>query len=82
MKLEELNEKNPLYEDNIKDWELYNLIYKSGRPLIEYALYRHPRESSQNHDARIRDGYVFNFGKSIIDLFNFFCSKDKYVSRW
>ena len=77
MKIEELNEKHPLYEDNIEDWALYDLVYKSGRKLIEYSLYRHPRESQENHDARVRDGYVFNFGKSIVDLFNFYlCEKD------
>jgi hypothetical protein len=77
MKLEELNQKHPLYEEHIADWELYDLINISGRRLIEYSLYQHPRESPANHAARLRDGYVFNFGKSIIDLFNFYlCEKD------
>jgi len=76
-KIDELNEKHELYEQYKEDWELYNLIYRSGKDLIDYAIKRHPRESSDNYSARLDDGYVFNFGKAIIDLFNFYlCQKE------
>jgi len=71
MKKEDLQKVHPLYKANKDSWALYDLVYKSGRPLIEYALKQNPRESSKNHSARLGDGYVFNFGKAIIDLFSF-----------
>jgi hypothetical protein len=72
---EELEKKHPLYEKYIDDWKLYDLIFRSGNPLIEYAIYRHPRESLKNHEARLKDGYVFNFGKTIIDIFHFYLTQ-------
>jgi hypothetical protein len=80
MKKDELQKTHQLYQDNKESWGLYDLIYKSGRPLIKYALKQNPRESTKNWKARVDDGYVFNFGKAIIDLFHF-CLTEKGVVR-
>lgn len=77
---EELEEKHELYQEYIDDWKLYDLVFRSGKPLIDYAIYQHPRESNKNYEARIRDGYVFNFGKTIIDIFHFYLT-EKEVMR-
>jgi len=69
---DELYYRNEIYMDNIEDWDLYTLIQKSGKDLIKYSLYQHPTESDTNYIARLRDGYVFNFGKAIVDIFNFY----------
>ena len=77
---EELKYTKPVYKSNIIAWKEYDLVYNSGRDLIDYALYQHPRESDANYVARIRDGYVFNFGRAIINIFNFYLN-DKEVVR-
>ena len=77
---EELEYTKPVYKLNINAWNEYDLVYKSGRDLIDYALYQHPRESDVNYTARIRDGYVFNFGRAIINIFSFYLN-DKEVVR-
>ena len=77
---EELEYKSYIYKRNISTWNEYELVYKSGRELINYALYQHPRESNANYEARIRDGFVFNFGRAIINIFSFYLN-DKEVVR-
>ena len=77
---EELEYTKPIYKANIDTWTEYDLVYKSGRDLIDYALYQHPRESDANYAARIRDGYIFNFGRAIINIFSFYLN-DKEVVR-
>lgn len=77
---EELEYVKPVYKLNIRAWNEYDLVYKSGRDLIDYALYQHPRESDANYTARIRDGYIFNFGRAIINIFSFYLN-DKEVVR-
>lgn len=77
--IEELKEKHPLYTQNIEEWMLYDLVFRSGKPLIEYAIYRHPRESKKNYEARLKDGYVFNFGKTIIDIFHFYLTEKDVI---
>jgi len=79
MTKEELKRKHVSYDENIEDWQLYDLIWRSGKKLIEYALYRNPLESAENYKARLRDGYVFNFGKSIIDIYSFYLNEKKAI---
>jgi hypothetical protein len=74
-----LKEKHPLYTEYIEEWTLYDLVFRSGKPLIDYSIYRHPRESPKNHKARLRDGYVFNFGKTVIDIFHFYLTEKDVV---
>lgn len=77
---QELEYTIPVYKENIVAWTEYDLVYKSGRDLIDYALYKHPRESQQNYVARLRDGYTFNFGRAIVNIFSFYLN-DKEVVR-
>jgi len=79
MTKKKLQKKNELYVKNIDDWTLYDLVWRSGKPLIDESLYRHERESLKNHTNRIRDGYVFNFGKSIIDIYSFYLNEKKVI---
>ena len=79
MTKEKLDEKHELYNDYVDDWVLYDLVFRSGKPLIDYAIYRHPRESEKNHEARLRDGYVFNLGKTVIDIFHFYLTEKDVV---
>jgi len=69
------------YKENEDNWKLLDLIYKSGRPLINQSLYRHPLESRKNHLARLRDGYVFNFAKSIVNIYNFYLNGKDVVRK-
>jgi len=79
MTKEILDSKNTLYNKYIDEWTLYELVWQSGKPLIDYAIYKQPRESDVNYKARLRDGYIFNFGKAIIDVYNFYLNeKDVY----
>ena len=79
MTKQELESKHELYQENIDNWTLYETVWRSGKKLVEYSLYRHPRESSANYDARLRDGYAFNFGKSIIDIFSFYLNEKEPI---
>jgi len=73
----ELEAKNDLYKAKAEEWELYDLVFESGKPLITYALRRNPRETVGNWKNRLWIGYSFNFGKSIIEILNFYlCEKD------
>jgi hypothetical protein len=73
----ELEAKNDLYKAKAGEWELYDLVFESGKPLITYALRRNPRETVGNWKNRLWIGYSFNFGKSIIEILNFYlCEKD------
>jgi hypothetical protein len=79
MTIEKLKEKHPLYREYIDEWTLYDIVFRSGKPLIEYSIYRHPRESEKNYEARLKDGYVFNFGKTIIDIFHFYLTEKDVI---
>jgi hypothetical protein len=79
MTKEKLDEKHELYKKYLEDWELYDVVFRSGKPLIDYAIYRHPRETEQNYEARLKDGYVFNLGKTIIDIFHFYLTEKDVV---
>lgn len=79
MTKEKLDEKSQLYKDHYEEWELYDIVFRSGKDLIDYAIYRHPRESEKNHAARLRDGYVFNLGKTVIDIFHFYLTEKDVV---
>jgi hypothetical protein len=76
---QDLEITHELYKSYKDDWELYDLVWESGQPLIEHALYKHPFESVDNWENRLRDGYVFNFGASIIDIFNFYLNEKEVV---
>jgi hypothetical protein len=76
---DELEYTAPVYRKNILIWSEYDLIYKSGRELINYALYKHPRESQENYIARLRDGFIYNFGRAIINIFSFYLTEKEVV---
>jgi hypothetical protein len=75
----ELGYTCPIYDRNVETWGEYDLVYKSGRDLINYALYRHPRESEKNYEARLRDGFAFNFGRAIVNIFSFYLNEKEVV---
>ena len=71
-----LEEKHVLYKANINEWNFYTLTYDGGLPLIKDALYHYStRESISNWNDRIKNGYVFNYAQSIVDLFNFYLTE-------
>jgi len=76
MRKEELEEKHALYKVNIEEWQLYELAYNGGRPFIEYCLHRYStKESLKNWAERQNDGFVFNYAKTIVDLFNYYLTE-------
>jgi hypothetical protein len=77
MTRQDLESKNELYQKNITAWNKYELVWRSGKDLLEHAIYRHERESSKNFNSRKKDAYVFNFAKSIIDIYNFYLNEKK-----
>lgn len=82
MKKEDLELKNPLYEANIEEWNRYGMTYDGGAPFIKYALYRYSNlESEMNFNERVRNGYVFNYAQSIVDLYNFYLTEKPAVRK-
>jgi len=80
MKKEDLEKKHLLYKAHIEEWNFYTLTYDGGLPFIKEALYRYStRESNDNHLDRIKNGFVFNFAQSIVDLFNFYLTDSPRV---
>ena len=75
MNREELEEKHPLYVDNIDSWNFYRLAYDGGRPFVEEAIVQHPLESNKNYLTRLEEGICFNYSAAIIDLFNFYLTE-------
>ena len=76
MKKEDLERKHELYNKYVEEWNFYTLTYDGGLPFIKYALYRYStRESLANWEDRIRNGFVFNYAQSIVDLFNFYLTE-------
>ena len=75
MTKESLEYKCDTYRQFASDWEMYGVVYEGGSALINYALKRNPRESQANFDARLAEGYAFNDGKTIINLFNFYLNQ-------
>ena len=76
---DEMYATSEIYKKNQETWELLDLVYRSGPELIQHSLYKHPLESNENHRARLRDGYVFNFGKSIVNVYNFYLNEKDVV---
>ena len=79
MTKDELESKNSLYQQNIEDWKKYEIVWRSGKNLIEFAIVRHERETYANYQNRLKDGYVFNFAKSIIDIYSFYLNEKKVM---
>jgi len=78
---DELLAKHNLYKEYNSDWKLFDLTYESGYPLIEYALTRHARETYGNWQERLAEGYNFNFGKSIVDIFSFYLTEKDVIRK-
>ena len=74
--------KSDTYKEFEELWTLLDLVYRSGPDLVKHALYKHPLESSKNYQARLRDGYVFNFGRSIVNVFNFYLNEKEVIREW
>jgi len=70
-----LNEKHPRYAENIEDWQLFSVVYESGKALVDAALYRYAFEEQATHDDRVKGGYLFNPGKAIINVFNYYLTE-------
>lgn len=70
-----LDEKHPLYSDNVEDWQEFRIVYDSGRELIRTALFKYAFEKQSTHDDRLKDGYVFNPGKAIVNVFNYYLTE-------
>jgi hypothetical protein len=70
-----LDEKHPRYAENYDDWELFAVVYESGKALIEKALYRYAFEEQATHDDRVKGGYIFNPGKAIVNVFNYYLTE-------
>jgi hypothetical protein len=79
MTAEDLKSKNELYQENIEDWKKYELVWRSGTKLASFAIRRHERESYANYLARLKDGYIFNFAKSVIDIYSFYLNEKKVI---
>lgn len=81
LRKEELEAKHALYKLYESDWQLFDLVYSSGYPLIEFALQRHTRETYDNWQERLAEGFNFNFGKSIIDIFSFYLTEKDVIRK-
>ena len=82
MKKQDLEKTSDIYKDNISEWENYDLTYDGGLPFIKKALYRYSNlETVKNHDERVRNGYVFNYAQSIIDLYNFYLTEKPAIRK-
>jgi hypothetical protein len=70
--VEDLKKVHPIHKKFEPEWQINSLCYESGEDFIRTVLTRHPRESVSNFNSRVDDGYSFNYGEAIIDLFNFY----------
>lgn len=75
MPIEDLKKVNNMYDNNIEDWRLWQIAYMGGRDFIDYAIDRHPRESEKNWIMRKKEAIVFNYARSIVDLFSFYLTE-------
>jgi hypothetical protein len=65
--LQRLQYRHPQHMANATKWEKYYQLYES-EDLYSY-LRRHPRESDDTFDSRVKRAYCFNYCKSVVDLF-------------
>ena len=79
MTKEILNQKSLLYEENIDDWNLFTTVFESGKNLIDYALFKYEFEKTTTHEDRLKDGFIFNPGRGIINVFNFYLTETEPV---
>jgi len=79
MKKEELLEKHPYHAQFSSTWETYMKMKQSGEDLVDFAIYQQPRESHLNYVARKRDAIVYNFAKTIVDIFSFYLNEKETV---
>ena len=75
MDLAGLKETNSLYKTYIDNWKLYQIAYMGGSDFINYAIEQHVRESSANFIARKKEAIIFNYARSIIDLYSFYLTE-------
>jgi hypothetical protein len=70
-----LDEKHPLYLENREDWHLFSTVYESGKALIDEALFQYNFELQGTHADRVKEGYVFNPGRAIVTVFNYYLTE-------
>lgn len=76
MKVEDLRSKHKYYNANLSDWNLFRMAYNGGKKFIQYAIGdKHPRESNENYEARLREGININYCSAIIDIYNFYLTE-------
>lgn len=82
MRKEDLEKKHDLYKKNIDEWDNYGITYDGGLPFIKKALYRYSSlETEKNWGERVRNGYVFNYAQSIVDLYNFYLTEKPAIRK-
>jgi hypothetical protein len=79
MQKEELLRRHPYHEMFGATWETYLKMKQSGEELVKHAIYQQPRETEKNFRARLRDAVVFNFAKTVIDIFSFYMGEKETV---
>ena len=67
-----LKETHDDYKEFIDEWKFNTLCYENGMPFIRHCLKQHPRETAKNWKQRVDEGYSFNYGEAIIDLYNLY----------
>ena len=72
MTYEELIAKHPVYKKFADEWEYSRLCYEGGAAWLDEVIKQHPRESSNNYNTRKQESYGFDYGRAIIELFNFY----------
>lgn len=76
LKVSDLKQTHPLYDDNAEEWQFTMALYEGIREVIRLGLIRkHERESATAYARRMEELYGFGYTKSVIEIFNFYLFK-------
>ena len=75
MDLDELKSTNSIYYIYFDFWKLWESAFLVFKYLIEYAIKQHTRESLNNFKARKEEAIVFNYARSIVELYSFYLTE-------
>jgi hypothetical protein len=75
--IRKLEDKHNDYDSLVEQWRFWYAAYDGGDRFIDLVLERNERESQGNYNQRVKEGEVFNYSATIVDLFCNFLSQQQ-----
>lgn len=76
MDRKELEKKHSLYDTLEDRWKFWNAAHDGIDALIEWGVIcKNDRESQDNHAARMKKAFGFNYSRSVINIFNHYLNQ-------